>query len=133
MRWLKRQFYFKNIEAIEFALQNGLYDVRKASAEYLGENDCGSAIPLLVKALDDEVQVVSESVMKALESLSDSEEIKAKIESKKEFWVKRAEEAESKLVTEKLYQRERKERPSKKTYENIKQMLRKPMNSGKWF
>ena len=99
-RWLERQMYFKNIEAIEFAIQHGLYDVRKSAVEFLGKNNSERSIPVLVEAIGDEVQVVSEAAMEALRNMNSSVEILMLIEKKKQFWIQRAEDAKSKLVTE---------------------------------
>ena len=132
--WLHRQFVRKDIGAIEYALQNGLYDIRKQAANYLGELESEASRLLLVQTINDPVPAVSKAAMKALEEIGVGTIIKEHIASKRSYW----KDYKKEIVTENRssdskYIPDRKDRPSRKSFENLKQMLRKPMNSGKWF
>lgn len=132
-RWMKRKRLKNNTDALEFALKYGLYDARQLACQFLGELKAEKSIPLLETALDDSVKLVSYAAMEALESLNPSV-FASKIAAKKDAWKKIELERERRASEEKVhFSPNKKERPSKKSYENAKQMLRKPMIGGKWF
>lgn len=63
-----------------------------------------------------------------------SDVTKTKIHRRKLHWNQiETEKLNRQKSKEKAYMPERKDRPSRKSFENLKQTLRKPMNSGKWF
>ena len=129
-KWTKKG----NVDKLIYALQNGLYDVRKRAAEGLGELEVKNAIPYLIKAIDDKVKIVSFASMNSLERIGIDSEIENMIMIKKEYWETKELEAQKrakeKLKIPNIYKWER---PSKQTLENIREMLKKPMNTGKWF
>ncbi len=132
-KWLDKQISKNNVDALHFALVHGLYDIRLKAAEHLGTLREQASAPFLKAAIDDEVQLVSEAAMHALELIGCSAEIQSEIETKRRYWLTRSEQAKNKKPREKTYTPNRKERPSKKSFENLKNMLKKPMNTGKWF
>ncbi|MCR9174040.1 MAG: hypothetical protein NXI10_16175 [bacterium] len=133
-KWLDRKRRKKNIPAIEYALKRGTYDIRALAAKYLGELRSSVSKHALVSSIDDSVYLVSEAAMCALENIGVDADIQETIQKKRLFWVERKKEPEIKgRSQEKGYMPEKKDRPSRKSFENLKQMLRKPMNSGKWF
>lgn len=132
--WLNRQFVRKDIGAIEFALENGLYDIREQAAHYLGELKSENSRFLLVQTIHDPVPAVSEAAVKALEEIGMGETINELIASKRSYWKQYKKEIVTEnRSSESKYVPEPRDRPSRKSFENLKQMLRKPMNSGKWF
>lgn len=132
-KWLLRQKSKKNFDGIHFVLFHGRYDIRKLAVEYLGLIKDKRSLPYLLKAIDDEVQIVSESAMNAIELIGGSQEALKKIEAKRSYWKEQEARAKLKQPRHIPYAPPRKERPSKKSFENLKKMLMKPMNSGKWF
>jgi len=132
--WLERKIVRKDIDALEFALENGLYDTREMAARHLGKLESEASKEKLIQAMDDPVPAVSEAVMQALEKIGGDPSLTKSIVQKRAYWKNLALERKTRdRSSEKKYMPERKDRPSRKSFENLKQMLRKPMNSGKWF
>ncbi|XOV66941.1 MAG: HEAT repeat domain-containing protein [Fluviicola sp.] len=133
-KWLNKQFARGKVDAIEYALRKGHYDVRQLAVEYLGDLDSKKSIPLLISTIDDPVSSVSEAAMNSLEKIGTDLATKSRIQEKRAYWKKHKSKVEIKdRSPENKFTPERKDRPSRKSFENLKQMLRKPMNSGKWF
>ena len=132
--WLERKIVRKDINALEFALETGLYDIREMAARHLGKLESKVSKEKLIRAMDDPVPAVSEAAMQALEKIDGDTSLTRSIEQKRAYWKALALERKTRdRSAEKKYMPERKDRPSRKSFENLKQMLRKPMNSGKWF
>lgn len=132
--WLERKIVRNDLKSIEFALEFGLYHIREMAAKHLGKIQSESSKEPLILAVDDPVPAVSEAAMRALETIGCDSTISSKIETKRAYWLQVEQEKKTKdRSSEKKYMPERKDRPSRKSFENLKSMLRKPMNSGKWF
>lgn len=133
-KWLKRKIAREELRMIHYGLQMGRYDTRELAAKHLGRIKSVESTENLINAIDDPVPAVSEAAMCALEIIGISPDIERRIQEKRAYWKKRElNKGTSNHSSEKKYIPERKDRPSRKSYENLKQMLRKPMNSGKWF
>lgn len=133
-KWLQKKIDRSDITMIQYGLQLGRYDTRELAADYLGKIKSVESYEKLTNAIDDLVPAVSEAAMCALEKMDTTPEVEKRIQDKRTYW-KRLEmnRGTSDRSKEKKFMRERKDRPSRKSFENLKQMLRKPMNSGKWF
>ncbi len=123
-------------EMIIWAFRNGRYDVRNLAVNYFGMNESDCAVPMLQEAVDDEVDVVSLNAMSQLEKLSDDPVILNQIERKRKYW--QAENMHREKRRNRSHKKqsvftESKERGSKKTLDNVRNMLKKPMIGGKWF
>jgi hypothetical protein len=125
-----------NSGMIVWAFRNGRYDVRYLAVNYFGKIESDITVPMLQEAVDDEVDVVSLNAMSQLEKLSDDPVILNQLERKREYW--RAENAHREKRRNRSHKKqsvltESKERGSKKTLDNVRNMLKKPMIGGKWF
>ena len=133
-KWLEKKIERKDLRMIHYGLQMGRYDTRELAAKYLGKIKSVDSTDNLLNAIDDPVPAVSEAAMCALEGIDINSDVIRRIQDKRAYWKKRElNRGNSGRSDEKKYIPERKDRPSRKSYENLKQMLRKPMNSGKWF
>lgn len=117
-----------------FALEKGLYNVREKAAEKLGIIRTNNALPFLVRAIDDDIRSVSFAAMNAVEKIGLNKELEQKITEKKEYWKEKEKKDKEAFLNSKRKVFEYKwDRTSKENYENMKEMLKKPLNSGKWF
>ena len=123
----------RNVSRLEYALKHGQYDVREEAVKALAELGSVSG---LREAIDDPVKRVSFAAMQALEQWEPAPDVQQAIESKKAYWAKKDRWQQQKL--ERLKQKKKTgdilkwDRTSTKTLDNLKQMLKKPMNTGKW-
>lgn len=129
-RWIQN----RRIDLLEYALKNGMFDVRKRAVEGLLELESTSSLPLLVDAIDDKIMVVSLAAMDAIEILDVTGSHQMRILGKRAYWVER-ERLEHETAARKIspYEIHKWNRPSGQTRENLRKMLQKPMNIGKWF
>lgn len=124
-------FWEKNtqVKKLEFALIHGHYNTRLMAANALGDIGSPSSIPVLLKRIDDKVQNVSIAVLNALEGFEQSNNF-IKIIIKKRFnWANKVREANAKYETNKnkKYTIYRWERASKKSFDRVKEQLKRPM------
>ena len=126
----------KKIEELEYALKHGTYKIREEAVLGLGKLKSERSLSVISALLDDDVRPVSCAAMNAIESIGLDSDLEKRIEGKKAFWKKeelREKESAKTFLTNKLPKSYSLERGSKKTLENAKQMLKKPMLGGKWF
>lgn len=125
-----------NVAMIHWAFENGRYDVRLMAVEHFSNRKDEDSKSLLKKAIGDSTEVVSQAAMSGLENVTDSMETHQMIAEKRQFWIdeknyrqgrRSREHRKTSVMTES------KERGSKKTLDNVRSMLKKPLNSGKWF
>jgi len=124
------------IENLTFALQNGDYKVRAQVLCELGNIKSNSFTHLIVEKLDDKVKMVSWAAISTLQKMGTSPEIQNRVDAKIKYWNEKEildEEKRKKFKHRTGSDAPKWERPSKKTLENVKQMLKKPMIGGKWF
>ncbi|WP_406684523.1 HEAT repeat domain-containing protein [Seonamhaeicola sp. MEBiC1930] len=116
-------------ERIEYALEHGNYKTRKLAAEALGLLGNNSSIPFLLKAIDDKVHNVSIAALNALEEIGNQDELIASIIKKRFNWAKLIEEKQAKWEANKYkkYTIYRWERASKKSFDRVKEQLKKPI------
>jgi HEAT repeat protein len=123
----------REVAMLAYALRLGLYDVRLKAVEALGEIESGESVPVLLDALEDKVEKVMLAAATALRRIGTTPEIEAKITATLERRERIKEAiAERRRNKKKYVDIPKWDRPSKKTLENLKQMLKKPMNQGKW-
>lgn len=130
-RWKNR----RSTDRLEYVVQHGVYNVRERAIQALGELESRTSIPLLIDALDDRVRTVAIAAANALKRLGTTTEVDQKIAETMKMWTRRQQERSTRLensLKNKGNSAARWDRPSRKTLENVKEMLRKPMNTGKW-
>ena len=118
-----------------FALENGNYHIRKLAAEGLGTINNTAVIPYLIEAIDDKVIIVSYSAMNSLEKMPIDKKIQEKINLKKNYWTDKEKAEKEALSRHKINYNNIPKWDKKgrmKTLEMVRQMLKKPMNIGKW-
>lgn len=126
----------KDEKMITWAFKNGLYNIRRSAVKYFSGSSATPAISILRDAIHDETELVSQEAMSALEKRDSSPEIIQEITKKRQFWIEDYEYRESRRNREHRtfsVLTEPKERGSKKTLDNVRNMLKKPMIGGKWF
>ncbi|NMH87869.1 HEAT repeat domain-containing protein [Flavivirga algicola] len=119
----------ERVKRIEYALEHGNYKTRKLAAEALGETGYKSSIPILFRAINDKVHNVSVAALNALEAIGCNDELGTAIIKKRFNWVKDKREKKAKLEANKgkKYKIYRWERASKKSFDRVKEQLKRPM------
>ncbi|WP_299890022.1 HEAT repeat domain-containing protein [uncultured Lacinutrix sp.] len=124
-------FWMENNELnkIEYALEHGNYKTRKLAAEAIEKIGKPSSIPILLKSINDNVKNVSIAALNALEKIGSNDELINTIIKKRFNWAKhicdnkkRNEANKGKKI--KIY---RWERTSKKSFERVKEQLKRSM------
>lgn len=117
------------IDKLEFALKHGNYKTRQLAAEALEQVGRCSSVPILLHAMNDNIQKVSIAALNALEALGCNDELVISITKKRFNWVKeiRDKEEQQKNKPPKKYNIYRWERASKKTFDRVKARLNKPI------
>lgn len=119
----------KDVSKLEYALKHGNYNTRKLAAEALEHSGTCSSVPALMHAINDKVQNVSIAALNALEGLGCGDELVISITKKRFNWVKDARDRTAKQEANKgkkhnIY---RWKRASKKSFERVKEQLKRPM------
>ena len=119
----------KQVEKVEYALKHGNYNIRKLAAEALGEIGNESSIPSLFRAIEDNVKKVSIAALNALEKIGCADELNSAIIKKRFNWlkIKREKDANFEANKSKKYTIYRWERTSKKSFDRVKEQLKKPI------
>ncbi len=119
----------EQVRRIEYVLEHGNYKTRKLAAEALGETGYKSSIPILFKTINDKVHNVSIAALNALEMIGYDDELGAIIIKKRFNWLKNKREKEAKFEAnkDKKYRIYRWERASKKSFDRVKEQLKRPM------
>ena len=117
------------VERLEYALKHGNYKTRQLAADALGITGYASSIPVLFEAINDQVQNVSIAALNALESIGCKDELSTTIIRKRFNWLKRKRESDKKRDANKgkKYKIYRWERASKKSFDRVKEQLKRPM------
>ncbi|WP_231850174.1 HEAT repeat domain-containing protein [Winogradskyella sp. PG-2] len=119
----------KAIDKIEYALIHGDYRTRQLAAEALEHVGRPSSIPVLLNAMNDKIQKVSIAALNALEALGCTNDLVISITRKRFNWVKeiRDKEEKQRVKKERKYTIHRWERASKKSFELVKERLKRPI------
>lgn len=119
----------RDVAKLEYALKHGNYNSRKLAAEALEHVGQCSSVPILMQAMNDKVQNVSIAALNALEALGCDDELVISITSKRFNWVKevRDRKAKQEANKDKKYHIYRWERASKKSFERVKEQLKRPI------
>lgn len=124
-------FWMQNnhVEKLEYALKHGNYKTRRLAAEALEYVGKPSSIPVLLDAISDKVQNVSIAALNALENIGYEDEVIKTVIKKRFLWATQVREATSKREANKgkKYKIYRWERASKKSFERVKEQLKRPM------
>lgn len=117
------------VDKLEYALKYGNYKTRQLAAEALEHVGRPSSIPTLLHAINDTIQNVSIAALNALEALGCTDELVISITRKRFNWVKelRDKEERQKNKKPKKYNIYRWERASKKSFEMVKERLKRPI------
>ncbi len=117
------------VEKLEYALKHGNYKTRIRAAEALEIIGQPSSIPVLISAINDKVQNVSIAVLNALDRIKSTPELNTIIIKKRFNWVQKNRENTEKINANKnkKYSIYRWERTSKKSFERVKEQLKRPM------
>ena len=99
------------------------------TAEALGVTGYTSSIPVLFEAINDKIQNVSIAALNALESIGCEDELGFTIIKKRFNWLKEKRESDKKREANKgkKYKIYRWERASKKSFDRVKEQLKRPM------
>jgi len=118
-----------SVNKLEYALSHGNYKTRQLAAEALGLVGRPSSIPVLLIAIDDKIKNVSIAALNTLEHLQDSDELIKSIIKKRFNWVKEIRDKEEKQKNKKAKKHNiyRWERASKKSFEIVKERLKRPI------
>jgi len=124
-------FWMQNnhIEKLEYALKHGNYKTRRLAAEALEHVGKPSSIPALLHAINDKIQNVSIAALNALEHIGWEDEMIKTIIKRRFNWAtqildKKKKREANKGKKHKIY---RWERASKKSFERVKEQLKRPM------
>lgn len=114
---------------LEYALANGNYKTRKLAAEALEQIAKPCSIPALLKCINDKVQNVSIACLNALEKISPNDELIKAVVNKRFNWATNVREKQAKFEANKgkKYTIYRWERASKKSFDRVKEQLKRPM------
>lgn len=119
----------KDVYKLEYALKHGNYVTRKLAAEALEYAGQCSSVPVLLQAINDKVQNVSIAALNTLEALGCGDDLVISITKKRFNWVKELRDKATKQEAnkDKKYNIYRWERASKKSFERVKEQLKRPM------
>lgn len=118
-----------HVQKLENALKEGNYRTRLFAAEALGNIGQESSIPVLLNAIDDKVKNVSIAALNALDEIGLKDELGAIIINKRFNWMQKKQEKEEEREANKgkKYNIYRWERASKKSFDIVKEQLKRPM------
>ena len=127
---IKDWMYTHAIDKLEYALKHGNYKTRQLAAEALEQVGKCSSVPVLLHAINDNIQNVSIAALNALEALGCNDDLVISITRKRFNWVKelRDKEERQKHKKEKKYNIYKWERASKKSFEMVKERLKRPIS-----
>ena len=114
---------------LEYALKYGNYPTRTMAAEALAEVGQCTSVPVLLHAINDKVQNVSIAALNTLEALGCGEDLIITITKKRLLWLKTARDnaAKKEPKTHKNHTIFRWERTSKKSFDHVKERLKRPI------
>ena len=121
--------YTEQIDKLEYALKFGNYKTRKLAAEALEQVGKPSSIPVLLEAMDDKVHNVSVAALNALEKIGASDNLIQMIVKKRFHWINKIRKSKAKYEANKhkKYKIFRWERASKKSFDRVKEQLKRPI------
>ncbi len=123
--WMQNE----DVDKLEYALQHGNYKTRRLAAEALGHVGRPSSIPILRHAINDKIHNVSIAALNTLDALGCKGELCFTIIRKRFNWLKDISDKQQKreVNKDKKYTIYRWERASKKSFERVKEQLKRPM------
>lgn len=125
------------MKIVKTIAKKGHYKNRMQIAENLYILKDAERTQLVEILIYDPIEFIFEKAIVASETLLLKKDLKSKIEERKKYWLHRkiAEEKQNKITTENLKGTSNFKRKfgSGESLNNVKEMLKKPMNTGKWF
>ncbi len=117
------------VDKLEYTLKYGNYKTRQWAAEALERVGKPSSIPILLHAMHDKIHNVSVAALNALENIGCTNELIILITRKRFNWVNEIKKREErqKNRTFKKHNIIRRERSSKKSFEMVKERLKRPI------
>jgi len=115
---------------IEYALKYGNYKIRELAAYALGDLESHESVPYLLHAINDDIQNVSIAALNALEDINCEDDLGKAIIKKRFNWVQKLKEKEERRKKVNLVKKHniyRWERASKKSFDRVKEQLKKPI------
>ena len=115
----------------------GHYKDRKYVAENIASFSNNNRLRLMLILINDKIEIISKLIIKESFKISLTKFHQNIINEKAEYW--KLKEVENNLNKEKIKKilkntKNRKRKFSKgETFQNMKEMIKKPMNTGKWF
>lgn len=118
-----------DIVKLEYALKHGNYKTRQLAAEALEQVGLCSSVPVLLHAINDKIHNVSIAALNALETLGCNNELIISVTRKRFDWVKEIRDKKEKQneQRDKKHNIYRWERASKKSFEMVKERLKRPI------
>ena len=117
------------VNRLEYALKKGNYSTRQFAAEALEQVGQTSSIPILLHATNDRIHKVSIAALNTLERIACDDELIISMTRKRFSWAEkiRDKDAQQKKKPEKKRSIYRWERSSKKSFEMVKERLKRPI------
>ena len=132
-------FFIANnkIQTLKMIAKKGHYKNRIQIAENLKLLKDTERSQLVEILINDPIELIFEKTIIASETILLKKDLKSKIEEQKKYWLhkKIAEEKQKAITTENLKNSSNFKRKfgTGESYTTAKEMLKKPMNTGKWF
>ncbi len=121
--WSKRN----DLKKLHWALKHGNYQIRAKVAKTLEQIGSKMSLPILVKSVNDKVFNVSISVLNALETIDTEFKYTSLIYLRRFKWATLKQKTQNKVKTNKKHNIYRWERSSKKSFEIVKERLKRPI------
>ncbi len=129
--------YKQKIKTLKKISKFGHYKNRKFIANHLNNLHQNHRLELIFILLNDNIESISKSVIKQSDTIKINNSQSKIIEEKVEYWNKKYQENQLKEKKIKALLKDSNNRKRKfsngETYQEMKQMINKPMNLGKWF
>lgn len=126
-----------DVVTLNASMKYGSFRERQEVLIAIRDFNVTAAKHLIVKSLNDSVALVALTAADVLENLEIDEGLHTSITEIRAFWKEKQDQRQENFMRKIALSKgalwtERHQRPSNKTLENVKQMLKKPMNIGKW-
>ena len=126
----------QRIQLLEGVAKKGHYKNRIYIAEHVSSLHINGQHKLITILLDDPVEYISQKTIESSKSLRLLDELKKRIVEKKKFWAElkkqREDNAKANAEIYKNLTNYKRKFSDGDSYKQLKQAIKKPMNTGKW-
>ena len=126
----------QNIDLLQIISESGHYKNRKHIAQKIESFSKENKLKLIQILLNDNIEIISKFVINESTKMSLPKALQIEINKRTEYWEKNEIENEQKRIKMKNSLKNTTNRKRKfsngETYQNMKEMIKKPMNIGKW-